>query len=350
MCDKVKTYRVERYAPGRKLAWDAFLNAAKNATFLFCRDYMDYHSDRFADHSLMVYCDDELAAVLPANLAADGTLISHEGLTYGGLAVHRMATLTEVLTVFHAVLRYLDEQKIAKVLYKQCPSFYNTLPDDEIAYALFLLGAQLCRRDCAIVVNLAERLPFRKDRRTGISKGQRAGVKVVQETSFAPFWERVLAPRLAGRYGAKPVHTVEEITLLAGRFPQQIKQFSAYCGDEILAGTTIYETPQVAHSQYSAVTDRGRKLGALDYLYGWLIDECYKGKRFFDFGTCNENQGRRLNHGLLDWKEAFGGRCYAHDFYEVATRNHPQLEEVLPPQEAAAGKVAQEKHPALAKI
>jgi hypothetical protein len=348
MCDKVRAYKVERYSPERKAAWDAFLIEAKNATFLFRRDYMDYHSDRFADHSLMIYCDGELAGVLPANLAADGTLISHEGLTYGGLAVRRAATMTEVLAGFHACLSYLDEQNIAKVLYKRCPSFYSTLPDDEMAYAFFVLEAQLCRRDCAMVVNLAERLPLRKDRRTGISKAQRSGVRVLQESNFAPFWEQVLAPRLAGRYGAKPVHTVAEITLLARRFPEQIKQFSAYCGDEIVAGTTIYETPQVAHSQYSAVSERGRKLGALDFLYGWLIDVCYKAKRFFDFGTCNENQGRRLNHGLLDWKEAFGGRCYAHDFYEVATRNHAKLQEVLPARGEPAGKPSDENHAALA--
>jgi len=348
MCDKTRAYEVKRYTSEHKPVWDAFLSGAKNATFLFRRDYMEYHRDRFTDHSLMIYCDKELVAQLPANLTKDGTLVSHEGLTYGGLAVRHAATLTEVLSIFHAVLRYLDGQKISKVLYKQCPGFYNTLPDDEVGYALFLVGAQLCRRDCAIVVNLAERLPLRKDRRTGIGKGQRSGVRVIQETSFAPFWTKVLVPRLAGRYGAKPVHTIEEITLLASHFPEQIKQFSAYCGNEILAGTTIYETPHVAHSQYSAVTDRGRKLGALDFLYGWLIDECYKGKLFFDFGTCNENQGRSLNHGLLDWKEAFGGRCYAHDFYEVFTRNYTKLEDVLPPRDEAANKTVEENHATLA--
>ncbi len=46
---------VERYTASRKREWDAFVSAAKNATFLFSRDYMDYHSDRFADHSLMIF-------------------------------------------------------------------------------------------------------------------------------------------------------------------------------------------------------------------------------------------------------------------------------------------------------
>jgi len=151
------------------------------------------------------------------------------------------------------------------------------------------------------------------------------GVSIVQETSFQPFWEQVLVPQLAARYGAKPVHTLDEITLLASRFPQQIKQYSAYCDDEIVAGTTIYETPTVAHAQYSAVTEKGRETGAQALLFGSLIEQ-YRGKRFFDFGTSNEKDGRALNHGLLDWKEGFGARCQTHDFYEILTRNSINLD------------------------
>ena len=154
-------FSVKRYTPDRQAEWDAFVNAAKNATFLFRRDYMDYHRDRFADHSLMVYRGGKLAALLPANRAADGTLISHEGLTYGGLVVSRSATLHEVLACFHACLRHLHERQIPTLRYKRIPGFYNTLPDDEVAYALFLLEARLYRRDCAVVVSQADRLPFR---------------------------------------------------------------------------------------------------------------------------------------------------------------------------------------------
>jgi acetyltransferase-like isoleucine patch superfamily enzyme/CheY-like chemotaxis protein len=321
-------FSVERYTASRKLEWDTFVSAAKNATFLFSRDYMDYHSDRFADHSLMIFNDQTLVAVLPANLDADGTLISHEGLTYGGLVVPRAAPLGDVLACFHVILHYLSQRQISKLLYKRIPGFYNTLPDDDVAYALFLLDARLYRRDCSAAVSQADRLPFRRDRKSLIKKATSVGVRIVQETSFQPFWERVLAPQLAARYGVKPVHTLEEITLLASRFPEQIKQFSAYCGDEIVAGTTIYETPTVAHAQYGAVTEKGRQIGAQAYLFSSLIEQ-YKDKRFFDFGISNEEEGRALNHGLLDWKEGFGARCCAHDFYEIATGDYPKLEPVL---------------------
>jgi len=321
-------FSVDRYTASCKQEWDTFVSTAKNATFLFSRDYMDYHSDRFADHSLMVFKDQVLVALLPANLNASGTLISHEGLTYGGLVVSRTATLDDVLNCCYEVLKHLNEKRIFKLLYKRIPGFYNTLPGDEVAYALFLLDAQLYRRDCSTAVDQADRLPLRKGHKYLIKKATRLGVRIVQEESFQPFWERVLVPQLAARYGAKPVHTLEEITLLASRFPNQIKQFSAYCGDEIVAGTTIFETPTVAHAQYGAVTEKGRLIGAQAYLFSSLIGQ-YQNKRYFDFGISNENAGRTLNHGLLDWKEGFGARCYAHDFYEIATGNYPKLEPVL---------------------
>jgi hypothetical protein len=291
---------------------------------------MDYHRDRFDDHSLMVYRGGKLAALLPANRDVNGMLVSHEGLTYGGLVVPRSATLHEVLACFHACLRHLHEQKISLLRYKRIPGFYNTLPDDEAAYALFLLDARLYRRDCAVVVSLADRLPFQERRKRQIKKAGGFNVRVVQENNYSAFWECVLVPRLAARHGIKPVHSVEEITLLALRFPENIRQFSVYCGDEIVAGATIYETPTVAHAQYIAATDKGQKIGALDYLFGWLLDGFYRGKRYFDFGISNEQEGRVLNQGLQDWKEGFGGRCYAHDFYEIATANYFKLESVLP--------------------
>jgi Acetyltransferase (GNAT) domain len=335
MCDTREAYAVERYSPERKAMWDAFLATAKNSTFLFRRDYMDYHSDRFKDHSLMVFCENRLTALLPANLAADGEVISHQGLTYGGLVVAHDSRLCEVLGSFHALLKHLHEAGIPQLLYKRCPRFYNTLPDDEVDYALFNLKAQLSRRDCALVVNQADRLPLSTRRKREIKKAARAEVKFAQDSSFAPFWEQVLVPRLVARFGVKPVHTLDEITLLASRFPENIKQYSAYCGDEIVAGATIYETAQVAHAQYIAISDRGQEIGALDALFAWLIDECYKQKVFFSFGICNENQGRSLNHGLLDWKEGFGGRTFAHDFYEIDTGSYVKLEPVLARESAA---------------
>jgi Acetyltransferase (GNAT) domain len=322
-------FAVEQYDSRRKEAWDDFLAETKNSSFLFHRDYMDYHRDRFEDHSLLIFLRGHLVAVLPANRTSENELVSHQGLSYGGLVVHRDATLMEIMACFHALLRYLHSFRIEKLLYKEIPAFYNSLPGGEVAYCLFLVNARLYRRDCALVIPLGDRLPIQKRRRRQVRRAATSHASVAEENVFTPFWERVLVPRLAARYGVAPVHSVEEITLLASRFPENIKQFSVYCDGGIVAGATVYETPRIAHAQYIASTDQGRKIGALDFLFNWLIEERYRNKVCFDFGISNENEGRSLNFGLLDWKEGFGARCSAHNFYEIATGNYVKLEPLL---------------------
>ena len=323
------TLTVERYLPNYKTHWDQFVDSGRNATFLFHRDYMDYHRDRFTDHSLMVLNGQSLAAILPANLGSDGAVVNHEGLTYGGLVLTRAARLGDALSCFHAVLRHLSGRGISQLRYKRMPACYHTLPEDDLEYALYILDARLYRRDCPAAISFTDRLPALKGRKSMIRKAADLGARVVQETTLQPFWERVLVPQLESRYGAKPVHTLEEITLLASRFPENIRQFSAYLGDEIVAGVTIYESPAVARAQYAAVTETGRHSGAQAFLFDWLIER-YKDKRFFDFGTSNQTEGRGLNHSLLDWKEGFGARIYTQDYYEIATANYPALETMMP--------------------
>ena len=43
--------------------WNEFVKHAKNATFLFHRDFMEYHSSRFQDFSLLIYRKNKLVAV-----------------------------------------------------------------------------------------------------------------------------------------------------------------------------------------------------------------------------------------------------------------------------------------------
>lgn len=320
---------IERYESGRKSSWDRFVVDGKNATFLFCRDYMEYHADRFEDCSLLVYREQKLIGVLPANFGDASTLVSHGGLTYGGLVLRRDCGLRESLEVFQACLEFLAHLSIEGLTYKRIPRFYSFLPDDEVDYALFLLGAELFRRDCALVVPLPRYLKFRKGRKSEVAKARKAGIVLKEDADFDAFWNEVLVPRLEGRFGVRPVHTIDEISLLRSRFPAHIHQFSAYHEGRIVAGTTIYETDTVAHAQYIGVTNEGQHLGALDYLFSWLLDLQYADKRCFDFGISNECEGRRLNHGLLGWKESFGARSCSHDFYRVRTAHHRKLDAAL---------------------
>lgn len=322
---------VERYADDRRAEWNAFLAEARNATFLFHRNYMEYHADRFQDHSLLIRDEGRLLALLPANLRLDGCLVSHEGLTYGGFVFPPDIKLRGALATIRAALQHLDAEGIRLLRYKALPAFYAAVPDDDVSYALFLLNARLYRRDTAVAVDASEARALSKGRKSEISKARRHGVTAAETCDYGPFWSEVLIPNLRQRYGVSPVHTVEEISRLAAAFPRNIRQFCAYLNGALTAGITVYETERVAHAQYIGVTDAGRDAGALDFLVAHLLTAVYTDKRFFDLGICNEQGSLRLNTGLLAWKEGFGGRCFRHDFYEIDPGNFGRLDAVIGP-------------------
>lgn len=57
-------FEIERYTADQKAIWNQFVLNSKNGTFLFDRNYMDYHSDRFEDYSLMIYRKGKLYSLL----------------------------------------------------------------------------------------------------------------------------------------------------------------------------------------------------------------------------------------------------------------------------------------------
>ena len=59
--------QITRYDTTFKKEWDDFVSNSKNATFLLKRGYMDYHSDRFPDHSLIFTRAGKIFALLPAS-------------------------------------------------------------------------------------------------------------------------------------------------------------------------------------------------------------------------------------------------------------------------------------------
>jgi len=325
----LKNYVVKKYQSTNYSLWNEFVAAAKNATFLFHRDFMEYHSDRFQDYSLLIFDEKEnLKAILPANKVGD-TIYSHQGLTYGGLILNQKSKLQDVLEITYYILRFLNENKISTLNLKQLPSIYAQFPSEEMEYLSFILNAKLVRRDSLSVLDLKTDYSFSKDRRQAINKGIKNNLVIKEETDFKAFWNEILIPNLEQKYNAKPVHSLEEITVLKSKFPKNIRQFNAYKEDKIVAGTTIFESENVAHSQYISGNLAKNELGSLDFLHNHLIKNVFYDKKYFDFGISNENQGKNINQGLLFWKEGFGARTIVQNFYEIETKNYSLIENVL---------------------
>lgn len=304
-----------RAAEHREL-WDGFIREAKNGVFLFERGYMDYHADRFEDASLLFFRDRRLAAVMPASRDGD-RVVSHGGLTFGGVVSGLRMSTPVMVELFDELIEHLRSAGAALLVYKAVPGFYHRVPAEEDLYALFVKGARLTRRDVSSVVAMERRPRPAKGRRWAAKAVRERGIEVERSRDFAAFMalEEAL---LGAKYGRRPVHTAAEMELLAGRFPENIHLFTAVRGEELLAGVIVYESERVAHAQYIGASEEGKRLSALDAVLGFLLDEVYAGKPYFDFGISTEREGRHLNVGLIANKESYGARAAVYDFYELA--------------------------------
>lgn len=324
----MKGYSVKKYEAAYSSQWDNFIDSAKNATFLFKRDFMDYHKDRFVDHSMLVFKNEKVVALFPANFS-ENILYSHQGLTYGGLVINKKTKLKEVAEIFQSLLQYLSDGKIEKLQIKLIPKIYNILPSDELDYLLFIIQAQLIRTDILSVIDNQQNIKIASNRLEGVKKAKKNNLRIEEGNDFEGFWNEILIPNLAYKYNTLPVHSLGEIAQLEKDFPNNIFQFNVYKDAEIVGGATIFETENVAHVQYISANEDKQQLGTLDFLFEFLINDRFKDKNFFDFGTSNENGGKNVNEGLLYWKECFGARSIVQQFYEVKTANYKKLESIF---------------------
>jgi hypothetical protein len=289
---------------------------------------MDYHQDRFEDYSLMVYKDEKLVALLPAN-ASHKKIVSHQGLTYGGLIVSETIKIKDFTSCLKAVLIHCEKEQFTHLQIKELPSIYGCIPNEELKYLMFILEANLMRRDTLSVLNLKHKPKPSKDRIAGDKRAEKHGLRVEEVDDFDAFWNAILIPNLKSKHETHPVHALEEISKLKAKFPKNIRQFNVYKDDKIVAGTTIFETKNVAHSQYISGNDDKNTIGSLDYLHAYLINEVFKDKTYFDFGVSNENNGKNINEGLNYWKEGFGARTITQDFYEIDLNNLNKLDTIF---------------------
>lgn len=301
------------------------MKKAKNATFLFQRDFMDYHNDRFIDFSVMVYRDKELYALLPANVVGD-KVISHQGLTYGSFILQDKAKFFYAFEAFKAMLAFYETEGINLLEIKVIPTFYNKIPADELDYFLYKANAQLLKKDVLMIIDYAEQISFQKNRREGINKALRSDLELKEDTNFKDFWNTVLIPNLNIKHGIKPVHSLEEIELLASRFPNNIKQINIYKEGKVVAGTTVFLTETTVHPQYVSGNADKNAYGSLDLAYDYIINKMCDDKRYFDFNISSEANGKKINEGLIFWKESCGARSHTVNTYLVETFVHKTLD------------------------
>lgn len=306
--DKVTSdnWAFEPYTPGMRGAWDERVASARNSTFLFRRDYMEYHADRFRDASLLAYKRGKLMVMLPADITADGTLRSHGGLTYGGwILPDAHLDGDDVLSLISQWVDYCRANHVRRIDYRPLPHIYHRRPSQEDIYAFWRMGASMSACSLSSVVDYADPGQFNTLQRRHLRKASALPYEIAETADVAPF-HAMLSGCLAQRHGASPVHSCSELQMLRDRFPDNIRVFTISLGGELHAGVCMYLTDTVAHTQYIASTPEGRAANALTLLFRHLIDTFAATHRYFDFGTSNEEGGTVLNAGLIRQKFSLG--------------------------------------------
>lgn len=289
---------------------------------------MDYHSDRFEDFSLMIYDQDKLVAVLPANRVG-ATVFSHQGLTYGGLVLTLNSKLYNVIFIFKSILSFLSENAISVLNIKKIPSIYCHTFSDEIDYLVSICKGITTMKHGVSVINLNSNFKISKSRRECINRGKKLNLIIKEEDNLESFWNDILIPNLKEKYNSKPVHTLEEIISLKAKFPQNIRHFNVYHNNKLVCGTTLFIANNVVKPQYISGNESNNLLGSIDFLYDFLINEVSIGKGYFDFGPSHENNGLNIVKNINFWKESFGANTLVQDFYEVETSNYHLLDTIL---------------------
>ena len=310
---------IKRYDGSMRALWDELARNSRNGTFLHQRGYMDYHSDRFADCSLVALRDGKPCALLPANIDGD-TLWSHRGLTYGSwLLPLKHFDATVMVEIMDAAIEWMRSLGIKRFVYKPVPHIYHRYPCEEDLYALFRHGASLVETNISTAIDLSCPLPLDRGNKSGANAARKAGIVVGRSEDWEGYWQ-LLSLLLDSRYGTRPVHTLDEMLLLHERFPHNIVLHTATLDGELLAGVVMYLSSPVAHCQYIGASPRGKELKALTLLFDHLIAEHghQRGYRYFDFGISNEDHGRYLNEGLVRQKSRLGGRGIVYNTLEVS--------------------------------
>lgn len=313
--------QIVRYSPELAHEWNERVMLSRNGTFLLDRRFMDYHSDRFVDASLMFYSGRQLLGLLPASIDGEH-VISHGGLTYGGFILSADAHAQDVGEMLAGTMGHYRSMGVKTLTIKPIPTIYHSYPSDDELYWLTRHGAQLSARGLSSAVRLDTPIPFSTLRRRKVHLARQSGL-VVEETAdstdFQEYWE-VLTEVLTQHHNRRPVHTIDEILRLRESFPENIVLFVARRPKDrkIIAGTLLFLNHEVAHAQYIASSDEGRATGALDLLFYHVISDLQESSMsYFDFGISTENGGRYLNEGLNFQKEGYGARSVVYDAYTL---------------------------------
>ena len=322
MPTEVKTsLNARRYESAAAPAWNSLIDQSVNGAFLFRREFMEYHADRFEDFSYMLWKGSELVAVFVAGRLRTTpnptTLVAHPGLTYGGLVCAAELKYPVLEEAYAVLLNAFRAEGFAKLVIKPVARVFCRQPAEASLFYFHQQGFQLNGRELNSVIDLTQPLRISKGRKDNVRKARNAGVSVAVSADFAAFWP-LLTDNLWHTHGVRPPHSEAEIGMLQQRFPANIQLYVARQSDVVVGGVLLFldAAHGFVHTQYISANEQGKLVGAVDAIIAQILTDVQGHFSRFSFGISTAKG--EMNPGLLAQKEGFGAVVELMDSYEKA--------------------------------
>lgn len=303
-----------KFTDSKRHEWDLFVSNSANGTFLHSRAFFDHNtSNQLEDFSLMIYEDDSLVALIPANVYTHGEVKifnSHNRATYGGIIYQSKTKTFKLIQILSQTELFLKNIGIHTIVIRPVFSIYANYECDNLLYALSINDFQIDSTDIEFAIRLQDNFQERyaDTNKRNVKKAKKLNLEVIENTLFEDFWS-LLEMNLLEKHNTKPVHSLVEIkTLLNLVGHESIKLFSVYHQGAVIAGIVVFlANKHVVHAQYIASDSKFQEYRPLnlliDHIGIWAQENNYK---FFNLGMASQPNENSLNVGLANFKESFG--------------------------------------------
>lgn len=322
------------YTKENRTIWDEFvLNKSMNGTFLHTRRFIEYHPEnRFVDKSILIKKGMEVIALVlgcQENVNGELNYISHSGSSFGGIIISKdFYKIKYVNEILNKLLQFLKTENFDRITLKNPPDILCQESQALLEYFLYYRQFQCFDElgTCIEISKISDSIPMnfssnkRRDYRYSL-KHPLDLIKLEDKQQISAF-HTLLSENLM-KFDKKPVHTINELLrlkedILSG----EMEFYGVYFQERLTAGSMIFKffngKNKVWHTQYLASNKEYQKYYVMDFLIGELIRLSKEsGYDYFSFGISTEDKGRKLNMGLAQFKEGFGG---SNILYKTYTR------------------------------
>ncbi|MCY6356042.1 GNAT family N-acetyltransferase [Clostridium sp. ZS2-4] len=313
--------KVERFNEILQKKWDEFvMNNSVNGTFLQTRRFLNYHpKDRFIDHSLIVFKGQNIIiAVIPACEIKEGNkkiLYSHKGSTFGGIVINnQFNNIKHISSIVEVLEKYLREHGFNKIIFKNSSQIFSVANINLIDYFLFNKDYR-CYDELSFYIDFNNykdkiELNFTANKRRDYKKSLKFNLdfrKIETDNQILNFYN-LLYINLK-KFNATPVHTFEElIEFKKNILKDEVDFYGVFYNGVLAAGSMVFKFKnKVFHTQYLAAHPDYLYVFPMNFLNYNLIKTAKENNfRYFSFGISTENNGKKLNYSLAEFKEGFG--------------------------------------------